>query len=221
MDKLPRKRIRAIDYAQRSPLKAINAVWDVFDLDYVLHELEGWHYAALSHDESIYRGIEQRSAFIAFYNELLTFIEAMYFLNEIEDKEKAERSEKMSDEVKALYAGYNRPRKLDEKAISNPIPKIVNFCNVFPIEYVRVELWDFFEAVGVYDGVFQESIGRQNLFSLYEHLLTLLEAGFILVKRKGKYTSDRETVPVSSPMRYNFKYANAAISVRTLLKRCG
>ncbi|MBN8853005.1 MAG: hypothetical protein J0H07_14200 [Sphingobacteriales bacterium] len=58
---------------------------------------------------------------------------------------------------------------------------IKEFCLSYPLLYVRIELWDFFQAVQFYHGPLKEGIYQYNTSCLHMHLLTLLEAFYLIV----------------------------------------
>jgi len=161
---------RPIDYLPKNPHKAIREVWCEMDLDTILDDLE-------------YEDAEQRENFVDFYFQLLFFVEAIYFYNKVRDKKKMEHYERASQETKDFMDSINQRRKLTEKTTLNPVLVIVQFCELFSIKFVRIELWDFFDAVQTYEGHFKDFIEKEDVSHLYLNLLTLAEAANVIFKR--------------------------------------
>lgn len=176
------KNRRPIDLLPDHPYQAIKGAWDSVDLDYLLAELQAWFYMAISCEEGAYDQKDQREPFIQFYDRLLYLVEALYFLNKRRDYEKINKLAQQSKEAQDWAATLNLPRLLDKQEVKNPIPIIQHFCNDFPLEYTRIELWDFLEAVELYDGPFREQSSGASICEFYIILATLIEATYLIAR---------------------------------------
>jgi hypothetical protein len=174
---------RPIDYLPEHPTEAIRQIWIDADIEYILYEIPYWLYMALSHEGAVYNDtVEERRLFIEFYADLLPFIEATNFFNEIEI---AEQNDKKPDSHAPrkkilLYGGDYQAVYLSKTEVINPLLVIARFCKTYSIPYVRIELWHFFQAVQYYDGPLKEFIYKDNTHNFYLNLLTLVEAGHLL-----------------------------------------
>lgn len=174
------KQRRPIDLLPDYPYKAIGAAWQDVDLDYVMDELTGWFYMAVSCDKGAYEYADQRETFTWFYEDLLYLVEAMYFLYIKKDQERANKLATQSQETRVWLATINLPRRLDDLDAGNPSPVIQRFCSKYFLDYARIELWDFFESVGLYEGPHRNKASEASIFEFYIVLATLLEAGYLI-----------------------------------------
>ena len=175
-----KKEKRPIDYIPFHPHKAIQEVWGMIDLDNMLNDVEISFYMAVA-CPGWYE--EERPDLAEFHYHLLFFIEAMYFYNKPRDKEALSRYEKWSEEAKVFFDSINNRKRLSEYGAENPMKTIKEFCNKFPITYLRIEVWNFFEATNAYEGEFEDELTTYPSI-IYIALLTLCEAGHILSKNK-------------------------------------
>lgn len=177
---------RPIDYLPDYPKEAIRQIWILADIQYVFHEIPYWFYMALSHDGAVYDdAVETRSTFIEFYADLLPFIEATHFFNElerVEEKDKKDDSRAPHKKI-LLYGGPHQPAYLNKAELADPLLVMRTFCQTYPLSYVRIELWHFFEAVQYYEGPFKKLIYQYNTQNFYLNLLTLVEASHLLIKK--------------------------------------
>jgi hypothetical protein len=186
MSKKLHKLKRPIDYISQDPIRALKEVFDEVNLDYILDELPFWFYMALSSKWSEYKHGKQRRNFIEFYHELTYFIEAMYFFNKSKNTDEVKQIDELPDQTKDFIYKNNLPRNLSEAQTANPLPLIRTFCRIYPLTYIRIELWHFLIAGGTYQGRFTENIFKENVYNYYLNLLCLVEVGYILTKKQHK-----------------------------------
>ena len=146
------KQKRLVSQIRQNPLQAIREVWIDTDLDYTMNELKYWLYMALSHENTVYEDADERKQLIEFYDKFIMLVNATFYFG------KVEKSGRRSDPVILFKA----------------------FTNLYPIDYVKAELWDFLKAVGNYEGPFTENIDKPNIFELYSNLLCLAEAAYLV-----------------------------------------
>lgn len=163
------KHRRPCDYLPDDPLTAIDESWGDTWAILVMDEVVMWFYISLSHDGSSYDELSERARFVEFYIDLLPFLEAMYFYNE--RKKSKDNSEYSS-------------QHLNKDEMDDPLQIIRPFCSKYPLSYVRIELWDFFQAVQFYEGPLKENIQKYDTSSFHQHLLTLVEAFYLIVGAK-------------------------------------
>ena len=75
---------------------------------------------------------------------------------------------------------------IEATSITNDVstlPTIKAFYTLYPIDYVRSELWNFLKAVGIYEGPFTKDIDKVNIFSFYSNLLCIAEAAYTISQR--------------------------------------
>jgi len=174
MDDKFNKRKRACDYLPEEPFTAIKESCFYYDVEHVMWEMPLWLYISLSHEGSQYDTLEERVVFIEFYQELLPFIEAAYLFYR----------KKVDDPDKKPTREPYQPQHLWADEISDPMIIIRQFCQRFPLLYVRIELWDFFQAVQFYKGPLKEGIYQYDTSCMHMHLLTLVEAFYLIVGAK-------------------------------------
>ena len=177
-----RKSKRPIDYLPGKPSTAIYESWKWESLDNLREQMDMWFYAALCSRHGAYDDPKEREMFILFYSNFITFIEATYFYNKARDIEQKKRYENASDELKKDMDSENLPVNLTEEQILNPAITMEAFCKKFSIVYIRIELWDWMEAVNYYKGEFE--IIKEFVSTQYLTLLTLCEAAYVITETK-------------------------------------
>ena len=146
-----------------------------------------WFYMALSNDCAapyVDDDGEGRATFIEFFADLLPVIEANYCRAMMSSyykknnvwpdvkKLKAVINEHMQDDYSLIY--------VNEDEMLDPGRVMVNFCIRYPIDYVRRELWDFFEAASSYTGRFRKQVSVHYFSETYLKLLTIVESSYVL-----------------------------------------
>jgi len=172
MDSKYSKRKRPSDYLPEEPFTAIKESCFHYDAEHVLWELNLWLCISPSHEGSTYDELKERARFIEFYLYFLIFIEAVY----IYYKQKMPNEEPLREPEEA-----HQFLCLTKEQKSEPTTAIKEFCTSYPILYVRLELWDFFQAVQFYHGPLKESIYQYDTSCLHMHMLTLIEAFYFIV----------------------------------------
>lgn len=174
-----RKQARPIDYLPIDPDKAVKEVWDYMDLDSMRKQLEFWPHAAIADYGAIYEDSDEREQLLIFFHELLRLIEAAYFYNYTESKY-AEKGKDLNE----LIDKCNLPIRISAEQARDPIPLIAKFCQMFPLYYSRIELWELFDAVVSYGGeYFADKIDKRGLPTLYINLETLVVAAPLITRR--------------------------------------
>ena len=157
---------RPHDYLPDDPARAIDKSWGSTWAEIVMDEMTNWFYIAMSDEESIYDSFELRVRFVEFYVDLLPFIEATYCYDRIKEAKDT-----------SAYATQH----LTGEEENDPMIVIRQFCNKYPLHYVRCELWDFYETIQFYEGPLKERIDVHNTCNMHLHLLTLVEASYLIV----------------------------------------
>lgn len=182
-----------IDYLPHDPYKAIGEVYENEDVsELIFGQLQYWFYMALSHGGTVYNTDDDcqiRASFIAFYSDLLPYIEATfcfdvrweYFQKHHKDPDHKSLILAIHDRLKHEYSCMY----LENAQMTNPRSVIAAFCLKYSIEYIRRELWDFAEAVSFYSGPFRAKISKHAILQYHMKLQTLVEAGYALLKRGG------------------------------------
>lgn len=174
-------RKRPIDYLPYNVNKAISEAWLVFHLDSILDELETWFKAALANPLGNYEKAEERESFFIFYDGLIRLVEASYFYCKVIDQERdAKWMASWTDQEREEHCKDSGPINLNEEQTKNPLPVFKEFCSLFCVEWIRIELWNFFEAARSSDGYF--TVDLTDITWLYLVLSTLTEAAYIVTK---------------------------------------
>lgn len=178
---------RPIDHIPHDVHMAIREVWAMVELNELLKDVESAFFMAITSDE--YENMEDRDSFVIFYSKLLPFIELMYFYYRSTDKVMIDHYESMSDERKLTHDNANRKHRISMDQANNPLIDIKAFCKNFSIEYIRIELWQFLDAINSnkYE-VVEEPKNHSNI--IYMALITLCESGYILLKHTPRIEQD-------------------------------
>jgi len=176
MENKHHKEKRPIDLLPNEPYNAIADVCRLYDMNYILKELPIWFRMSLSHDSSAYDVVEERARFIEFYDDLLPFIEAAYVFA----KEKMPQEQPAFKPTKWSY----HPEYLSIEERADPMIIIIRFCELYPLLYVRIELWDFLQAVQFYKGPLKEKIYQYDTSCLHLYIQALVEAFYQILEVK-------------------------------------
>ncbi|HEX6432140.1 MAG TPA: hypothetical protein VF008_30825 [Niastella sp.] len=127
-----------------------------------LHEylLPTWLRVAVINTQSPYSAGNGRETLYEFYEQLLSFVEALYVTSEI------------TQENRSTYS-------ITDQAVA-PTPGINQFFQQFSIDYVRRELCDFLEAGIGYEGNYPNGFTPWQAWMTYNHLQCLIEAAYQL-----------------------------------------
>lgn len=175
---------RPIDYLPYNVNKAISEAWLKFSLQNVLDELESWFNAALTNPLGCYKNAHERESFFIFYYELIRLIEATCFYDGILNRDRNVKQIKSSTKKeKKVYTEGNSPINFSFEQAENPLHIIKEFCSSFSAEWVRIELWNFFEAARSSDGYF--SVDLTHITLLHLILSTLTEAAYVITASSG------------------------------------
>jgi hypothetical protein len=183
---------RPIDMLPGNPILALKMVWKDESVQDIVHsQIANWFYMALSNECSIYANdnIKIRAQFIEFYADLLPIIEATHCYNVRSlffDENQIWPDEKQMHE--AIHGDLGCDyfyTYISDTDIYNPCHPMVKFCIKYPLDYVRRELWDFFQGVETYNGPFRKHVA--TFFSdYYLRVLTMVEASYVLCSEMNK-----------------------------------
>jgi hypothetical protein len=86
---------------------------------------------------------------------------------------------------------YNQPIRLDTE---KPNEVIKNFFSAYELSEIRQYLWNMVEVSITTDNrIFDEARDRENLMWFYSQLEELIEAAYLLSKRKSKKKAKRKS----------------------------
>src|ERR1700743_1676091 len=128
-----------IDFLPNDPYKAIEEVWHHEDVSEMIHgHLTNWFYMALSHGGTVYKSddFDIRASLIAFYADLIPFIEAMFCFDV--DWEYYQKHKKSPDYDSLVLAIKERLCHdysciyLDKDEMTNPRSVFAAFCLKYP-----------------------------------------------------------------------------------------
>jgi hypothetical protein len=155
------KPARLIEKATAQSAEVIAEVFDLTTLDELqMYLLPNWLRVAVINTESPYSDGNGRAILYEFYDQLLTFVEAL-FINSSTDRY-----------LTLLY--------LNEEQASDPSGVITSFFQQCPIDYIRRELADFLEAGIGHDGPYPNGFSPWQAWMAYNHVLCLIEAAYQL-----------------------------------------
>ncbi|MBN8853004.1 MAG: hypothetical protein BGO55_14270 [Sphingobacteriales bacterium 50-39] len=157
---------RPIDRLPDDPFTAMEESWELMPPSFVMPEIVYWSLMAMSHQSSLYAELKYRTRFIAFFADLLLFLEATYVY-----------ARKMESEESPGYL----IQYLSKDHKDDPIKAIKRFCNNYPHSYVTVELWFFYQGVQFYEGPLT---GEYETSEVHLHLLTLVESFYQILEAK-------------------------------------
>jgi|SRR6185437_11887666 len=173
------KEKRAVDFLPNQPYHALEKIWEERDLIDVTCELDLWLYMALSHDKTKYLEVNQRASFLQFYYDFYYLIETSYFLNlrqiAIRDMPENEIEPFLSKE----YLSTDTHR-LQPYHVEDPFPVIQDFIRKYSLEYIRIELWDFFDAVQLYDGPLATPGFRKYTHTFWQFLTCISDCTIVI-----------------------------------------
>ena len=154
------KPARLIEKANTEPAAVIAEVFsEVQFKDLQEYLLPTWLRVAVINTQSPYSAGNGREMLFEFYDQLLSFVEALYV-----------NSETIQGNISAYFT--------DQKANSTLI--INEFFQQFTIDYLRRELCDFVEAGIGYEGNYPNGFSPWQAWMAYNHMLCLVEAAYQL-----------------------------------------
>ena len=173
------KQKRAVDYLPYQPYHALEKAWEDRDLIDVTCELDLWLYMALSHDKAKYSEVNQRAIFLQFYYDFYYLIETSYFLNlrqiAIRDISESEITSFLEKQYLSTDTHRLQPHHVEE-----PFPVIQDFILKYRPEYIRIELWDFFDAVQLYDGPLAGPGFRKYTHAFWQFLTCISDCSIVI-----------------------------------------
>jgi hypothetical protein len=170
---------RLIEMANSDPFHVIKEVYQQKRLHFLKDNITDWLHVALANDTLQYETGQQRTVLLDFYNQLLLFIEAAYVVIQKFEPEKANESDSNTDNH--IQENYNEPTLLSREQIQNPLPVMADFFKLYPITYIRRELWDWCYAGLSYTGTYPNDLCSGAVFDTYDYTLCLIQAGWQLV----------------------------------------
>jgi hypothetical protein len=86
-----------------------------------------------------------------------------------------------ADDRRKFIEFYDKFLTLIKATSETNMPAIGKFYTQYSLIFVRSELWKFFKSVWIYEGPLKLNIDRINIYSLYESLLCIAEAAYVVV----------------------------------------
>jgi len=169
---------RLIEEVDKDPLHVIEKVFAEIDRDFLQEILRKWLCHALAINQPPYKMKEQQLQLLFFHDELITLIEALYFITE-KTKPEQELLSQLRNELEK-YPQYNQ-------TISETIDQMLvvkRFYRLFRIEYVRSELWDWLVVAMLYDEQRPQGLKVEAIIWVYEWVQYLTEAAFRTIQRQ-------------------------------------
>jgi hypothetical protein len=160
------KPIHLVELAERNPTSVIAEVFDSESLPSLRDQLRDWMHVGLSADCSIYEEGEQRRQLLAFQDQLLVLVEALFIIDK--DGEIINTDRRISEE--------DKPKLLNQDQIVNPKQVIAAFFDKFPIVYSIRELNDWLEAGIAYAGEYPDNMSELQVLYTYRNVLCLIKA---------------------------------------------
>jgi hypothetical protein len=163
-----------IEFVYDAPLYVIEEVFQKESLPTLINHLHDWLLIALTDDSSIYEDGEQRRQLVAFHEELLLLIEALFIIC----------SQNLNDEnKKEKLTVTNKITLLSRNQIENPLQVINAFYANFHINYIFRELDDWLEAGISYPGPYPENFSELQALHTYRNVLCLIKSGNRLLNK--------------------------------------
>jgi hypothetical protein len=151
------KPVQLIESAQTDPIYVLSEIFQCNHVSSLIEEINTWKFICLSAEVSEYDDGNQRRQMQIFHAHLLTLVEALsvLFVNHPKD---VNQKEACNDQV------------VNSKKV------ITDFCRLFPVKYVRRELFDMLYAGIAYSGTWPDSFCEVNVLQTYNLVLCLTEA---------------------------------------------
>jgi hypothetical protein len=165
-----------IEYVKEDPLHVIIEIFKRETFPSLHEQLRDLLHVALSADCSIYDEGEQRRQLLAFQDQLLVLIEALFIIY----TQNRENTVKQKQEIEM-------PRLLTRDQIANPMHVITTFFIKFPITYCIRELNDFLEAGIAYAGTYPDNMSELQVLYTYRNVLCLVNAANQLLTKLVNY----------------------------------
>jgi len=179
------KPLRLMDKATANPTSCLREIFQLFSLEDLKQTLMTWVKAALSSDRSNYEGAHERAALIAFTEQVLPLMEALYLKSEVVKHQKS-WIKKLPRKLQKKLPWHTPLSYLTTEQINHPSAIIRAFCNLIPISYSRSELWDLLDGMISYEGDnLTEETDKQSLLLYYDCFAALLEAAYRLHGESG------------------------------------
>ena len=167
---------RLLEEVGKDPLYVIKKVFADTDRDFLRELLRKWLSHVLTIYQPPYKAIEEQLRLVFFHDQLLTLIEALYFITE-----KKEPEVELLNQLRAELEKYSPCTQIISESNDQTLV-VKRFYRVFPIEYVRSELWDWLEVAILYDDPKPEGIKREGIIWVYEWVQYLTEAAFQMIQ---------------------------------------
>jgi hypothetical protein len=149
-------------------------------------ELTTWFYMAVSHECTVYNDdkINHRADFTEFVSDLLPLVEAtyVYYIKKRFHQQNSHwpNFEQIMQKTKDKLCHDYSYSHLNVDQVADCESVFRTFCSKYRLEYSRLELWDFLEAVEFYAGPLRDRVSHHAFAEHYLKLLTLVEVAYVL-----------------------------------------
>jgi hypothetical protein len=158
---------------EADPFYALKQVFNP-DKTFIIEEVKEWLLIGLSADSTIYDEAEQRSSLIAFYDQLIVLIEALFVITLVNfDKTKKK------EELSKVYS----ITELSTYQQAEPEKVLAAFFEKYPIKQINRELDNWYEASISYSGEWRGNvICLQQVWDIYRNVQCVIKSAELLLK---------------------------------------
>lgn len=161
------KPVQLIEWAESKPIYVLKEVFNPSRWCFISNALQDWLFIALSSDHVAYEEAEERQDLIAFNDQLLLLVEALFIITLRNITDAA---------IKERYHKYNVHLLTKNQAL-HPKQVIVDFFAKYPSVYIMRQLDDWLEATIDYSGPWREEITcTWHVLDTYRNSLCLIKA---------------------------------------------
>jgi hypothetical protein len=153
---------RLIEEVKKDPLYVIKETFADIDRDFLREILTKWLYRVLKDNQPLYKTIEQQLELLFFHDQLITLIEALYFI-----AQKSEPEQEFLNQLRAELEKYSPCNQIISE-IKDETLVVRRFYRLFTIEYVRSALWDWLVTGILCDDQKPEGLKREAITWVYE-----------------------------------------------------
>ena len=161
------KPVQLVEQTETNPTLVIGEVFECESLECLRDQLRDWMHVGLAADCSVYEEGNQRRQLLAFQDQLLLLVEALYIINTHNGGEKV---------IKRQSTEEYEPKLLSHDQQANPKQVLAVFFEKFPIVYSIRELNDWLEAGIAYAGDYPDNMSEIQVLYTYQNVLCLIKA---------------------------------------------
>lgn len=153
-------------------------------------------FMAVSHPSAKFYELKEREGLALLVYNLLYLMEIMYFEVAFQKKQKEENFSFKDAWNKVLED--ETPYWVDIDEIKRPSRWLISFTKDYSLEFIRNELWIFFDAVRFYDGPLNARITPQDTHNMWQVLTCITEAAYIVTSMRYKDLNGESNEPIGS-----------------------